>query len=141
MINVRRETHTLPGGVTRTVDVPYISYFHASFAETKNSIRVAWLTPDADGNMTVRDGTYGIDGTHRSDGNYPSDSFTGAWEVMTIPTNNTPLSDEFVCNGVPTAGTLISPTASLNRPMSKSVLVGYLLGGTYEGAVLKKDIY
>ena|GEM_PF-1893905 len=110
--------------------VPYISYYHNSFGGTKNSIRVAWLRPDASGNMTVRAGAN------------DEDMFTGAWEVMTVPVLNLPLADEFICHGVPrsttwtTTGTGLSHNANMNRTM----LVGYMTDMNYEGAILKHVI-
>ena len=117
MINVRREG---------TRNVPYITYYHGSFTETKNSIRVAWQK-----NTTLGAGT---------DGN---DMFTGAWEVMTVPVGTIPVSTEFICNGVPSAttgwanpttgtGSFVAPTDTLNQ----SILVGYMTNDWYEGAIL-----
>jgi hypothetical protein len=124
MLNVRRE-----GGR----NVPYISYYHASFAETRNAIRVAWRT-DFTAPATPPDGTY------------RDDSFTGAWEVMTVPVQTLPLADEFICSGVPT-GTSIAwaPALAANslrgRDISKSILVGYMTEKWYEGAVLKDNLF
>ena len=127
MINIRNN-----GTTDEPKYVPYISYFHASFGETKNAIRVAWLTPDADEEMSVRDGT-------NSD-----DSFTGAWEVMTVPAETVPLSNYFICNGVPTATTWTLPggtsTLKYNSNMNKTILVSYMTSDWYEGAVLKGNI-
>ena len=117
MINVRLE---------RGRYVPYISYYHASFAETGNSIRVAWLLGDI------------------ADGTKPDDSFSGAWEVMTVPAGAVPLADEFVTNGVPVSpSTAWAPTGGTlrGRDISKSILVGYMTADWYEGAVLKHDIW
>ena len=142
-ISVRNE-----GTASAPKYVPYISYFHASFAETRNSIRVAWLattdTPTA-GRMVVRPGTD------------DSDLFTGNWEVMTIPAANIPLQGNFVCNGVPrtatnwsalTTGTgrltgynVGAETTETNRRINRTVLVSYMTRGIYEGAVLKHDIW
>jgi hypothetical protein len=124
MLNVRREG---------TRNVPYISYYHASFAETRNAIRVAWRTDFANPAMPP-------------DGTYRDDSFTGAWEVMTVPVQTLPLADEFICSGVPT-GTSIAwaPALAANslrgRDLSKSILVGYMTEKWYEGAVLKDSLY
>jgi len=133
MLNVRNEDGRY---------VPYISYAHASFAETKNSIRVAWLTAN-----TPQDGTNS------------KDSFTGAWEVMTVPvTRSIPLTDDFICNGVPTGtsgwntqvtgtstelrGYFSSAAATGNTNyINKSIIVGYMTDKWYEGAVLKKQLY
>jgi len=116
MLNVRRE-----GGR----DVPYISYFHASFDETKNSIRVAWQhTP------TITAG---------SDDN---DRLTGHWEVMTVPTNAVPASGQIIASGAPSTGTVSgTPTDSLNQDVTRSMIVGYLTNINYEGARLKHNIH
>ena len=124
MLNVRRE-----GGR----NVPYISYYHASFAETRNAIRVAWRT-----DFTAPAAP--PDGTHRDD------SFTGAWEVMTVPVQTLPLADEFICNGVPAAtSTAWAPALAAGslrgRDISKSILVGYMTEKWYEGAVLKDNLF
>jgi len=139
MINVRRETIN---GVTR--EVPYISYYHGSFSETKNSIRVAWRK-----DFTADPVTGGIRPGTNSD-----DSFTGAWEVMTIPAREVPLTGEFICNGVPnpgsaqgswtdpdlTGGNTDNGLTALSRgsvDLRKSVVVGYMTNKYYEGAMLK----
>ena len=124
MLNVRREAAR---------NVPYISYYHASFAETRNAIRVAWRT-DFSAPAVPPDGTYA------------DDSFTGAWEVMTVPVQTLPLADEFICNGVPTGtSTAWAPAPAANslrgRDISKSILVGYMTEKWYEGAVLKDSLY
>ncbi|MCL2765728.1 MAG: hypothetical protein FWD40_10700 [Treponema sp.] len=139
MINVRDETR---GGQTRYV--PYISYFHASFAETRNAIRVAWPVNAINSVSDVLEGTDG------------SDRFTGHWEVMTVPARNMPLSDTFVCNGVPRyAGDWVALTGAdalggyfigaedtgANRRINRTVLVSYMTESRYEGAVLKRDIW
>jgi hypothetical protein len=124
MLNIRREGAR---------NVPYISYYHASFAETRNAIRVAWRT-DFSNPASPPDGTY------------RDDSFTGAWEVMTVPVQTLPLADEFICHGVP-AGTSAAwaPALAANslrgRDISKSILVGYMTEKWYEGAVLKDTLY
>jgi len=123
MINVRRENHS---GITR--NVPYISYFHSSFSETKNAIRIAWRK-----DFTTAAPPHGTD---------ILDRFTGAWEVMTVPVQTVPFGSEIVCNGVPTSGSLVSPGGNLtSRPMSKTIMLGYMTTDWYEGAVLKHDIY
>jgi len=139
-INVRNENGRI---------VPYISYFHVSFAETRNSIRVAWLRPDASGNMTVRHGTFGNNNDrrgffvsgHESSTARPVDSFTGEWEVMTVPAYTVPLSNEFVSNGVPTGGQFRPrPNSGLPvRSLTNSILVGYMTASRYEAAVLLFD--
>jgi hypothetical protein len=124
MLNVRREGER---------NVPYISYYHASFAETRNAIRVAWRT-DFTNPAAPPDGTY------------RDDSFTGAWEVMTVPVQTLPLADEFICSGVP-AGTSTAWAPALaagslrGRDLSKSILVGYMTEKWYEGAVLKDTLF
>jgi len=127
MLNVRREGN-LSNGMPKYV--PYISYFHASFAETKNAIRVAWRK-----NFTSAD----FNGTDASD------RFTGAWEVMTIPVETVPLAEEFICNGVPSAVNWTVPggTSALhyNSNMNKTMLVGYMTTDWYEGAVLKDALW
>jgi hypothetical protein len=130
MINVRKEG---------TNQVPYISYFHASFAETKNAIRVAWPVK-----FPILDGTDS------------QDSFLGNWEAMTVPAGTVPVSDEFVCNGVPSAFSTSSsgaasgwlgPTynagtarSTLRTTPENSILVGYMTSNWYEGAILKYNI-
>ena len=128
MINVRRQGSN---------NVPYISYYHGSFNETANAIRVAWRT------------NFGTPGTIPQ-GTNPDNSFTGNWEVMTVPADKIPLTDEFICNGVPTTTTgwaaptgsnLRSyPTTGTNR-INRTVLVGYMTTDYYEGAILKHDLY
>jgi len=141
MLNVRQEKH---GTIIRYV--PYITYFHNSFAETRNSIRVAWrvdFTSDSVNGKTIKDGTD------------TNDRFTGAWEVMTVPTQTVPLSDEFIFNGVPVtidgsgvtgraggwAGNLPSGSALNYTSIDKSILVGYRTTDWYEGAILKHQIW
>lgn len=107
----------LSTGTNITIDVrqenekyiPYIYYFNASAIQTPSSIRVAWQNDTA----TLRDGAV-------------DDKFTGAWEVMTIPTDNIPV-DATVCGGVPTSGT-----------WGNKVVLGYMSDTGYERAVLKK---
>ena len=119
MLNVRKDGDNF---------VPYITYFHGSFAETRNSIRVAWQKRFP-----------AVNGTDASD------RFTGAWEVMTVPAQNTPVSGEMICNGVPTGVTnwqntelTIGTTPDVN--LTKSIVVGYMTNSNYEGAILKDDM-
>ena len=121
MINVRREG---------TRDVPYITYIHNAFAETKNSIRVAWQK-----NSTLSNGTK------------DDHTFTGNWEVMTVPAETIPLTDEYVSNGVPTGTTWTVPNNSTlgstdgTGNLSRTILLGYMTEKWYEGAVLKHSIW
>ncbi|MCL2185282.1 MAG: hypothetical protein FWB86_05430, partial [Treponema sp.] len=127
MLNVRQETHTEahPSGAG-TRYVPYISYFHASFDETKNSIRVAWRR----------------DFSSLKPGSDENDRLTGDWEVMTVPAENTPASGQIISSGVPTSGTPSgTATAGFHNSLTKSMIVGYLTDSNYEGAVLRHDIY
>ncbi|MGP1564972.1 MAG: hypothetical protein ACTTHU_06030 [Treponema sp.] len=89
--------------------VPYIYYYNASAAQTKNSIKVAWRKDMT----TLRDGA--ID-----------ELFTDGWESMIVPTDNFPV-DATVCGGVPTSGTY-----------ENEVVLGYMSDKYYEKAVLKK---
>jgi hypothetical protein len=123
MLNLRREG---------TRDVPYITYIHNAFAETKNSVRVAWR----------KDFTTPATPLH---GTNEDHTFTGNWEVMTVPAGEIPNTQEYVSNGVPTAATnwtapngstLRTPGAGINN----SILVGYMTDRWYEGAVLKHSI-
>jgi len=135
MINVRQE------GLNY---VPYITYFHGSFTETKNSIRVAWRKDFSSG--TVPHGTN------------TDNTFTGKWEVMTVPASGVPVAGEFICNGVPTASTSwtdpnngqnngigalsrgpTTPT-DLRVDLSKSIVVGYMTNQYYEGAMLNANM-
>ena len=61
---------------------------------------------------------------------------------MTVPADKIPLTDEFVCSGVPTSTGWTSPGSSLNYNgnMSKTMLVGYMTTNYYEGAILKGNI-
>jgi hypothetical protein len=139
MLNVRQETRMI-NNVSTTVYVPYITYAHGSFSETENSVRVAWRTDFTDPDTPP-------------EGSNDKDSLTGAWEVMTVPTNQVPKTDEFICNGVPTSAVTgpdgwQEPTAGGNvrlvkgnQDLAKSILVGYLTENWYEGAILKKDIW
>lgn len=87
--------------------VPYIYYFNTSNNQTCNSIKVAWQNE-----TTLRNGAV-------------NDKFTGAWEVMTIPTADIP-TDTKVCGGVPTSG-----------DYEDTVVLGYMTDVCYEKAVLK----
>ena len=125
MINVRNK-------------IPYISYIHNAFAETQNSVRVAWSKKAITGSADVLPGTD------------QNDFFTGDWEVMTVPAGTIPLIDEYVCNGVPGATTgWAAPTGSTLRTyystgttngLNNSILVSYMTQNWYEGAVLKDNI-
>jgi large repetitive protein len=121
MINVRQETSPT------TRYVPYITYAHASFPGTKQSVRIAWLTSAA---------------ANTSNGTETDNTFTGNWEVMTVPINRIPNNTDYICNGVPsvatwnTAGTSLSYNINLNQ----TIVVGYMTSTAYEGAILKGDI-
>jgi hypothetical protein len=114
MINTREENR---GGTN--VIVPYISYYHPSFMQTANSVRVAWRN----------------DFSSLSDGAV-YDDFTGAWEVMTVPTPNIPMED-FVANGVPTSGTFNTVSNGAVN-ITNSVAVTYYTDRWYERAYIKK---
>ena len=140
-------------------NIPYISYYHASFAETKNAIRVAWLK-----GSTLAHGTYGTNNMananyvsgYTANTNFPADSFTGEWEVMTVPAGDTPTKDDIVSIGVPTANTpwstaanrgpqyLTGTTANRLRAapnaIETSVFVGFWTSLHHEGAYLKHNI-
>ncbi|MCL2411475.1 MAG: hypothetical protein FWC97_07515, partial [Treponema sp.] len=163
-IDVRRETHG-----TSTFYVPYISYFHNTFAETRNPIRVAWLRPDSSGGMSIRHGTFGGNLPLGSTANltpgsiaaaaFPEHSFTGEWEIMTVPAYHVPTAVDFVGIGVPRTGRFFAPTNSGQAPnnvsnlaragsfattltaLHRSVLVGYMTLNNFEGAVLKYSIW
>ncbi|GBU27590.1 hypothetical protein R84B8_01124 [Treponema sp. R8-4-B8] len=123
MINVRNDT-----------TIPYISYAHASFPGTRHSIRVAWLVNTSEATAA---------------GTNDDDTFTGLWEVMTVPVRSDviPNIDEFICNGVmPTnsSGAWTAPggasTLTYNSMLHQSILVGFFTNLTYEGAILKGNI-
>lgn len=128
MLNVRKEGSNY---------VPYISYYHGSFPETRNTIRVAWrknfTTP-----ATVPAGTDNLD------------YFTRDWEVMTVPVGTIPVGTDYISSGTPTAGgswadpyttsTLIKKAATGFPDLSKSMVLGYKTQSHYEGAILKGDM-
>ena len=90
--------------------MPYISYFFSSFTQTPSTVRIAWQN-----DMTsVKDGVV-------------NDRFTGAWECMTIPTENVPV-DGIICNGLPTTSDTYKDTPVL----------GYMSDRGYEKAYIKK---
>ena len=137
MISVRDET---TGTVLKYV--PYISYYHGSFSETKSAIRVAWpvTTVNSAGKMSVENGTD------------TSDMFTGKWEVMTVPVVETPSMAYIICNGVPrwrnnwalpvdSWGYYNGTASTANSRANRTILVGYLTGSRYEGAMLKADLF
>ena len=88
--------------------VPYISYFYSSFTQTPNSVRIAWQN-DMSGKKNGAE----------------DDKYTGAWECMTIPTQNIP-SDATICNGVPTSGAY-----------GGTQVLGYMSDAGYERAYIK----
>ena len=100
-INVRKEGN---------VNVPYIYYYNTSSNQTMNSIKIAWQNE-----TTLRDGAI-------------NDKFTGAWESMTIPTQNIPV-DATVCGGVPTSG-----------DYKDTAVLGYMTDVYYEKAYIKGNI-
>ena len=113
-INVRDEgTGTGDDHVAKYV--PYIYYYNTSNNQTMNSIKVAWQK-----DTTLRDGTI-------------NDKFTGAWESMTIPTQNIPV-DATVCGGVPTG------THDGGTDYSNTVLLSYMTDAYYEKAYIKGNI-
>ncbi|MGP1577038.1 MAG: hypothetical protein ACTTH7_06050 [Treponema sp.] len=91
-------------------NVPYISYYHASFNQTPNAVRVAWRS---DMENELADGA-------------KEDVFTQKWETMTIPVTNIP-KQETICNGVPKAGT-----------WQDTMIVGFMTDDGYKKAVLQK---
>jgi len=131
MINIRLE-----GGGYR----PYISYIHSSYATTRSAVRIAWpITPLSGTKYTVANNTNN------------SDLFLGTWEVMSVPIVNAPITPLYstfvVSNGVPTSVTNWVKPAGINWPatntantIEKSVVIGFMAGSRYEGAVLKADI-
>ena len=126
MLNVRK---------TGSNYVPYITYANASFPGTVNAVRVAWrvnFSAQSPGGPDVMNGT---------DAN---DRFIGNWEVMTVPVDHIPNSDEYVCNGVPytTTGWYLTGTglSSNTTAIDQSILVGYLTDTSFEGSILKGNI-
>jgi len=107
-------------------NVPYISYYHGSFDETRNSIRVAWQVK------------FPLEA-----GSDEHDRLTGAWEIMTVPPRNVPASGQLVTHGVPSTGTLAN-TVGLQgwngNDITKTMIVAYMTSHDYEGAILKHDI-
>ena len=78
-----------------TYIVPYISYYHASFASSPSCIRVAYMPESirVNGNTVTANVADGA----------KNDLFTGKWEVAVVPTVNIP--DEVqVCIGLPAVG-------------------------------------
>ena len=113
-INVRDEgTGTENNHVAKYV--PYIYYYNTTNNQTMNSIKVAWQK-----DTTLRDGAI-------------NDKFTGAWESMTIPTQNIPV-DATVCGGVPTG------THTGGTDYSNTVVLGYMTDVYYEKAYIKGNI-
>jgi len=137
MINIRQEAGVTGGASGYR---PYISYIHSSYATTKGAVRIAWP-------ITAVTGTkYAV-----SDNTDSGDLFLGTWEVMTVPIANppiTPLYSTFVVtNGVPTSVTNWVKPTGINWPanntantIEKSVVIGFMAGTRYEGAVLKTSI-
>jgi len=141
MINVREENGT---------NVPYISYYHGAFPETKFTVRTAWP-------VLFTGGVASGDGTDELD------FFTGNWEVMTVPVENTPLNasaynELIIANGVPKtsdnwvelSNTATGTTRRLsaynytytnNKNVHRTILVGYMTLNHYEGAILKKNLW
>jgi hypothetical protein len=104
---------------------PYISYAHASFPGTKQSARVAWRVSADTG----------------AAGSNANNTFTGNWEVMTVPVNGIPNDTDFICNGVPTATSWTAPASGLTYSnLNQTIIVGYMTATAYEGAILKGNI-
>jgi len=129
--------------------VPYISYLHSSFSDTKNSIRTAWPVIASTGVVKPHNSIANV--LPGTDGN---DRFTGNWEVMTVPVENVPLVDYFIANGVPrTSDNWVTPTGTgalsaagftngnNSANINRTILVGYMTDNRYEGAVLKRDLW
>jgi hypothetical protein len=78
-----------------TYIVPYISYYHASFASSPSCIRVAYMPESikVNGNTVTANVADGA----------KTDLFTGKWEVAAIPTENIP-DEAQVCIGLPAVG-------------------------------------
>ena len=139
--------------------MPYISYIHNAFAETTNSVRVAWPT-------------HFVSSSTLENGTNTDHTFTGKWEVMTVPAMFIPLTDEMVSSGVPTeTGGWAAPRAGITSAtltntvypdrtalrgytsatgtqaysagtaqINQTMLIGYMTERWYEGAVLKYNI-
>ena len=122
MINTRAETESV-NGIDKIVYIPYISYFHASFLSTANSVRIAW---PVNSGCRVKHGTN------------PQDRFTGNWEVMTVPAADTP-RDDFICNGVPSVDVPDSRGNLSGLMLARSMLVTYHTSTDYERAYIKLD--
>lgn len=110
-ISIETRDETINGS---TYIVPYISYYHASFASSPSCIRVAYM-PEAikvSGNTVtanVADGAV-------------NDLYTGKWEVAAVPTVNIPVEDR-ICIGLPnTDHTIYKNTPVLGF---KSDAIGY----------------
>jgi large repetitive protein len=89
-------------------EVPYISYYMPSFAQSLYSVHIAWradFSGSADGAST--------------------DKYTGTWEVMTIPETNVP-AQFTISNGFKTIG------SATNSP-----IVGYITDPQLRTAQLK----
>ena len=110
-ISIETRDETINGS---TYIVPYISYYHASFASSPSCIRVAYM-PEAikvSGNTVtanVADGAV-------------NDLYTGKWEVAAVPTVNIPVEDR-ICIGLPNT----DHTTYKNTPVLgfKSDAIGY----------------
>ena len=118
-INVRDEgtdvTDETTNETTHTANyVPYIYYYNTSSNQTMNSIKVAWRNDM----KTLRAGA--ID-----------DKFTGAWESMTVPTENIPV-DATVCGGVPTE------KVDSVGDFTNTVVLAYMTDQYFEKAYIKK---
>jgi len=75
-------------------------------------------------------------------GSDENDWLTGAWEIMTVPTERVPVSGQLITSGAPATGTISGATnTALNRNIQRSMIVGYLTSFNYEGAILKHGIY
>ncbi|MCR5699633.1 MAG: hypothetical protein K6G52_08330, partial [Treponemataceae bacterium] len=95
-IDVSSEAKTVskPDGTTKSMYIPYISYYMSAFTKTSFSNRVAWLEK-LDANGLPADGV-------------SSEKFIGNWEVATIPTSQVPL-DYSVGVGIKNNGTVNAP--------------------------------
>jgi len=138
MINVRNESRTI-SGTARNVNVPYISYYHLSYPSTSHAVRVAWMNDFSHYTVfnTSNNPTTVVPGNLK-DNTDTDDRFLGSWEVVTIPTPNTPVED-YICNGVP-SGTLASQANYGNFGgilNNRNVILGYMAGSNYERAILK----